>query len=405
MMAKRGGVVGVMLVLAACGGGVQDAENDDAFASDEEALTSCPSVELVATRKNGRGWRDEAEVSFSSAVRMKVPDRNAVSADGDVESATVAWWNGRGIGACHYRLDDDRRGRKDKKPKVVCTGGTAPGQEFSATRVWFHVERNNNRRGTAKVTIARVCSGGPTTPPTDPPPPVDKCANLTREQLDDGNPCTVDACVPATGPIHTAVAAGTSCDDDNVCNGEATCNANATCVAGAAPELDDGDPCTLDLCDPETGVSHGLAPAGTSCGVVDHCNGSDVCDTQGFCVQTPRADVDDFNPCTVDSCDPATGVSHEPAAAGTACGEDDGNACNGTNACDGAGSCTYVPPGAPPDDGNPCTFEYCDATVGVVTFSMPEGSFCGVPDACLGSPICDANANCVMVPPEFPECG
>jgi hypothetical protein len=48
------------------------------------------------------------------------------------------------------------------------------------------------------------------------------------------------------------------------------------------------------------------------------------------------AEVDDGDPCTVDACDEDGGVTHTPAADGTAC--DDGNVCNGHECCQ-AGNC------------------------------------------------------------------
>jgi len=49
---------------------------------------------------------------------------------------------------------------------------------------------------------------------------------------------------------------GASCSDGNPCNGEETCNESGVCVAGTPPVLDDGDACTIDSCDPTTGIVH-----------------------------------------------------------------------------------------------------------------------------------------------------
>jgi len=82
------------------------------------------------------------------------------------------------------------------------------------------------------------------------------CVAHTAPATDDGNPCTADSCSPSGGVIHTPVAAGTTCSDGNACNGVETCNATGTCIAGTAPVVDDGNPCTTDACNPSTGVSH-----------------------------------------------------------------------------------------------------------------------------------------------------
>ncbi|MEZ4315169.1 MAG: hypothetical protein R3F14_44710, partial [Polyangiaceae bacterium] len=55
---------------------------------------------------------------------------------------------------------------------------------------------------------------------------------------------------------------GTPCPDASACNGEETCNANGVCSAGTPAVLEDGDDCTLDLCDPESGqITHPVSPA------------------------------------------------------------------------------------------------------------------------------------------------
>ncbi len=47
--------------------------------------------------------------------------------------------------------------------------------------------------------------------------------------VDDGNPCTIDSCEPGTGATHTPTAAQISCSDGDICNGLETCDAAGTC--------------------------------------------------------------------------------------------------------------------------------------------------------------------------------
>ncbi len=85
---------------------------------------------------------------------------------------------------------------------------------------------------------------------------------------DDRNPCTTDACDPATGAcVNTAV----DCDDRNPCTTDACDPATGACV-NTAVDCDDQNPCTTDACDRATGA----------------------------CVNT-AVDCDDQNPCT-DGC-------------------------------------------------------------------------------------------------------
>ena len=93
------------------------------------------------------------------------------------------------------------------------------------------------------------------------------CSSMpASEDCDDGNPCTDDSC--EDGVCSYAFASeGTPCPDASACNGAETCDGKGVCVAGTPQILDDGDPCTLDVCDPKTGATtHPTSPA---CGVWD----------------------------------------------------------------------------------------------------------------------------------------
>lgn len=72
----------------------------------------------------------------------------------------------------------------------------------------------------------------------------------------------------------------------------------------------DGKACTVDVCD-KGACTFTPAPVGAPCGDADLCNGDETCDAAGQCqAGTPKA-VDDGDICTVDACDPASGlVSH-----------------------------------------------------------------------------------------------
>ena len=202
------------------------------------------------------------------------------------------------------------------------------------------------------------------------------CVPGTPPVVDDGNPCTVDGCLAASGVTHLPAPTGTVCSDGNACNGPEACNGTGVCVGGPPLLLDDGNPCTADACDPSGGVTHNPTPAGSSCTDGNACNGAEVCNGAGGCTSGAVPTVDDGNPCTIDSCDAALGVVHAPAAAGTLC--TDNNVCNGAEACNGAGVCGAGTPLAV-DDGNACTRDACDPIVGVShvpDFALPG---CDVP--------------------------
>src|SRR5690606_16147532 len=205
------------------------------------------------------------------------------------------------------------------------------------------------------------------------------CAAGTAPVVDDGNPCTADACDSELGVTHTPVTAGTSCSDGDACDGAEACDGAGTCAAGTPLTLDDGNPCTADACDPELGVTHTPVSAGVSCSDGNACNGAEACDGSGTCVPGTPPTVDDGNVCTADACDPVAGVTHTPVSAGTSCS--DGNACNGAETCDGAGSCAAGTP-LVVDDGNACTTDSCDPVAGVSHVAAADGTSCSDGNAC-----------------------
>jgi hypothetical protein len=156
---------------------------------------------------------------------------------------------------------------------------------------------------------------------------------------------------------------GASCIDGDVCNGDEICDGFGFCAAGVPPVIDDNNACTTDSCDPVLGTSHVPVAGGTSCSDGDVCTGDELCDALGNCLPGQPIVVTDGDPCTIDSCDPNDGtVSHTPTPAGASCS--DGNPCNGDETCSAAGICEL---GAPPivDDGIGCTLDVCDPVEGI----------------------------------------
>src|SRR5207244_13230758 len=128
--------------------------------------------------------------------------------------------------------------------------------------------------------------------------------------------------------VAGAGAAGYCCsndaesDDADACNGVESCDlSSGTCVPGTAVDCTDQNPCTDDLCDPATGAcSNPEAAAGTVCDDGNACTTGDTC-SGGVCVGGAHG-CDVGNPCTDDSCDPATGSRTKPKTAAGAVGDD-----------------------------------------------------------------------------------
>lgn len=133
-----------------------------------------------------------------------------------------------------------------------------------------------------------------------------------------------------------------------------------TCARGCqtAADCDDEDACTIEECDPDTGVCHYAERTCTSphlcvtgecfkeSGCVwslddDLCDDeidctNDSCDLDRGCVHVPDDDAcDDDDPCTTDVCDPEDGCQYAPAPDDTAC---PGGRCR-QGACVQGGSC------------------------------------------------------------------
>jgi len=213
------------------------------------------------------------------------------------------------------------------------------------------------------------------------------CTGGTPPVIDDGIDCTIDACDPVSGVTHTIDP--TFCGDGDVCNGGEACDpAQGGCVTTPAPVIDDGIDCTIDSCDPVNGVTN--LPDNSECSDDDVCTGIEVCDpSQGGCVlSVPPPTVNDGIDCTVDACDPVTGVSNTPDD--SLCSDND--VCDGIEFCDvGGGGCAE---GTPPtvDDGVSCTNDSCDPVNGVS--NVPVDANCDDGDACTGVETCDATNDC-----------
>ena len=132
---------------------------------------------------------------------------------------------------------------------------------------------------------------------------------------------TLEAFTPAnnTGP----------CDDGSACTTNDTCG-GGTCNGGPPLNCDDGNDCTDDSCDPDSGCvsTNNTAP----CDDGNECTTDDTCG-DGTCNGGLPLTCDDGNVCTVDSCNPASGCANVPGNAGTVCRA-------GTGPCDVAESCT-----------------------------------------------------------------
>jgi hypothetical protein len=152
----------------------------------------------------------------------------------------------------------------------------------------------------------------------------------------------------------------------------AGCGDSAAAISCDELDCDDGNPCTADTCD----------PASVTCASVSLSDGA-VCDLggqpgecgAGVCVGLTCDDVDcdDGNPCTADSCDSVRVVcASAPVADATPCELD------GDPAMCEAGVCTALTcEDLDCNDDNPCTLDSCDAeTVACTTSHVADQLVC-----------------------------
>ena len=182
------------------------------------------------------------------------------------------------------------------------------------------------------------------------------------------------------------------CADATLCNGVDRCVAT-TCHAGVPLGCDDGDPCTLDSCDPAAGCAHqddacpaicGPSDDGLRCSDGTACTTGDTC-AGGACVGTALA-CDDADPCTTDDCDVVLGCVYVEEAHPPACVSD----------------CGFIADHTPcPGDGDPCTQDGClegQCQVGLRQFVRQ----CEDSDRCNGDEFCSSVKGCE--PDEPPVC-
>ncbi len=235
------------------------------------------------------------------------------------------------------------------------------------------------------------------------------CQSGAPLQCDDGDPCTVDSCVPTAGCAHQDTACPTSCgpaDDGLRCSDGSACTTGDTCSGGACVgtplSCDDGEPCTTDSCDATLGCVYveeanppncvtdcqqvadhtpcpgdgnpctldgclegacqiGLRQAVRQCDDGDRCNGDEFCSSVKGCQPGPPPVCDDGNLCNgTETCVPASGCqAGTPAPNGTQC--DDGQLCTLGDACN-AGACVGTPDAC--DDGDAATTDLCTESTG-----------------------------------------
>ncbi|HET7542785.1 MAG TPA: hypothetical protein VFK05_23095, partial [Polyangiaceae bacterium] len=209
--------------------------------------------------------------------------------------------------------------------------------------------------------------------------------------IDDGNACTTDACDPNTGVVtHLPVVNGTACSDGNACTQSDSCQAGV-CVGANPVVCTAQDQChSVGVCAPATGLcSNPNKVDGSSCSDNNACTQSDTCQA-GACVGAAPITCSALDQChSAGTCNAATGVcSNPPKADGTSC--TDGNGCTQSDTCQ-AGACVGSNPVLCVALDQCHAAGSCDSATGTCSNPLlPNGSACSDGDSCTQSDSCQA---------------
>ena len=270
--------------------------------------------------------------------------------------------------------------------ECICSD-LATGQKLQTS--CFVEHKNDKGELTGKCAGVRVCAATGLTSCAAPALDVEVCdgkdndcdGSTDENTCDAGGACNVGSCDPQAGCQYNKLN-NVPCDaDKNACTDNDQCK-QGVCVPGAGKICDDGNPCTTDSCDPASGCTKtsddGKAcdADGNACTAADHCVGS-TC-TVGKIVVCENTDS-----CKKATCDLTTGKCIGKALQdGVPC--DDATVCTQGDHCQ-SGECLGKIVSC--DDNNPCTGNICDAINGCSTSNL-EGIACDDDNPCTIGDLC-----------------
>jgi hypothetical protein len=222
-----------------------------------------------------------------------------------------------------------------------------------------------------------------------------RCGCATAADCPAPGPCLDAVCVTATGRCETRPSTnGTACNDRNACTQNDTCQ-NGVCVGGNPVVCTPLDQChDAGTCNPKTGACSNPDKAdGVPCNDTNACTLGDTCQG-GVCTGGSQVACVNINPCVTDFCDPAIGCTTTPREAGTAC--DDFFRCDGSEVCDGKGNCVEGTP-VTCDECNAC-----DASTGTCAPANDGETCTGDGNRCYGAYVCQGGS-CVGEQPVICE--
>jgi len=244
--------------------------------------------------------------------------------------------------------------------------------------------------------------------------------------------CEVNTCVPATGNCKMRILVKADCDDGDKCTVNDTCTSNGTCKGRDKVCVDDGNECTQEFCNEETGNCDSKILKGNKCDDNNACTPGSECNSEGVC--EGKIECDDNNDCTKDECNPIKGCYHDgkvlngqdcddnnDCTMGTTCLDkkcqggtsicecqsdadckDDGDLCNGTPKCvahaDGSKTCEVDPDSVVSCDTSSdpvCKTNTCNPKTGKCDLvNDKENASCNDGNVCTINDVCDGQGQC-----------
>jgi len=184
-----------------------------------EEPTQCESVELHADSHE----HTEARKELEREIRVKIPGKLPALYWGSEVEAELVFEHEDSTVVCTYNAQRHGFGRSLQLDS--CDNGAVASDTITFDSVTLKLSCSDAHFAKVHVKLHELEPCGETS--CDP------------DEVDDGDPCTVDACDEDGTVTHTPAADGTSCDDGNVCNGHECCVAG-DCVRPESVPLECG---------------------------------------------------------------------------------------------------------------------------------------------------------------------